>query len=93
MLKIIYHKKASKNILPLDKEIAKRILEKIERIAEYYSIIKHEQLSNLPDDLKGLCKHRVGDYRILYFLNLKNKELQIFGIIHRSKDYKLIRKG
>lgn len=93
MLKISFHKRASKDILRLDKEIAKRMLEKIEWIAEHHSAIKHEQLQNLPEDLKGLCKYRIGDYRILYFLNLKEKELQIFGVIHRSKDYKIIRKG
>ena len=38
--------------------------------------------------LKGYWKLRVSDWRVVY--EIFNKEVKIFGIIHRSDDYKTI---
>jgi len=48
----------------------------------------HHHLSNLPDDLAGLCRFRVGDYRILYWRYPSEAVLKIYRIRHRRDVYR-----
>jgi len=36
------------------------------------------------DDLKGLCRIRVGGYRVIYWIYNKDKRIKIYAIEHRS---------
>ena len=47
---------AREDIVNLDSEIAKRIVEKIEWLGGNASQVKHYGLTGLPKHLKGLCK-------------------------------------
>lgn len=62
-----------------------------EAIGENAGSIRHQQLAGLPENLKGLCRYRVGDYRVLYWLYPQRRELRVYGIIHRRTDYKILR--
>jgi mRNA interferase RelE/StbE len=42
----------------------------------------------MPADLAGLCKLRVGDYRILYWNYPSQKLIRIYRIQHRSEVYR-----
>ena len=42
----------------------------------------------MPDDLSGLCKLRVGDYRILYWIYHSQSLVRIYRIQHRSEVYR-----
>jgi mRNA interferase RelE/StbE len=42
----------------------------------------------MPEDLAGLCKLRVGDYRILYWNYSGQKLIRIYRIQHRSEVYR-----
>ena len=42
----------------------------------------------MPEDLAGLCKLRVGDYRILYWIYPAKKTVRIYRIQHRSEVYR-----
>lgn len=85
---------AKEDLASLDSTIIKRIAEKIDWLGENAYLVKHSLLSHLPDDLKGLCKYKVGDYRILYWIYHQSRMIKIYGIEHRSKKYgKIRRKG
>lgn len=76
----------------LDKQITRRIDKKLVWIAENHDQIQHETLSHLPKDLAGLRKYRVGDYRILYMSYPDKRLIEIYAIIHRSSEYKILEK-
>ena len=80
-----------RDIKKLDRSIARRIIEKIEQLANTPEILKHP-VTYLPKDLEGLQKYRVGDWRVLFWLDHQQKEIILYGVEHRSKIYKRFRK-
>ena len=76
----------------LDKSLQKRIAQKIDWLAEKGDEIIHHPLTSLPDDLRGLCRMRVGDYRIIYWIYAETKHIKIYDIEHRGKDYRSLKK-
>lgn len=91
MYKIILSSQAENSIRKLDRETLSRVSSKIDWLKENSDVIIHHQLSSLPDDLKGLCRIRIGDYRILYWIYKSEKLIKIYEIEHRSKGYRSIR--
>jgi len=76
----------------LDRPIQKRIAQKIDWIAENADKVIHHPLTSLPDDLRGLCRVRLGDYRIIYWVYAETKHIKIYDIEHRGKDYRSIKR-
>ncbi len=68
MYRIILLPDAEESFKSLDKPIQKRIAQKIDWLTENADNIIHHPLKAMPDDLKGLCRLRVGDYRIIYWV-------------------------
>ena len=50
----------------LDAAFGAAVERKIIWLAENANVMIHRRLVGMPDDLAGLCKLRVGDWRILY---------------------------
>jgi mRNA interferase RelE/StbE len=48
----------------------------------------HRRLVGMPDDLAGLCKLRVGDWRVLYWIYHEEKIVRIYRVQHRSEVYR-----
>jgi mRNA-degrading endonuclease RelE of RelBE toxin-antitoxin system len=48
----------------------------------------HRRLVGMPDELAGLCKLRVGDHRILYWIYHPQALIRIYRIQHRSEVYR-----
>ena len=81
---VIYHQDVTKIDLPkLNENIKLRIKRPIE---ERLTTEPTKYGKPLRKSLKGYWKLRVGDYRIVY--KIKNKEVFVFGIIHRKEVYK-----
>ena len=57
--------RADAQLAQLDSAIGLSIERKIQWLAENATVMVHRRLVGMPDDLAGLCKLRVGDYRIL----------------------------
>lgn len=57
--------RADAQLAQLDSTIGLSIERKIQWLAENSAVMVHRRLVGMPDDLAGLCKLRVGDYRIL----------------------------
>lgn len=91
MYQIIFLPQAEKSLKLLASATAKRLIAKIEWLQANADRIIHHQLSSLPDDLKGLCRLRIGDYRVIYGVYHSAKTIKIYEIEHRSKDYRAIR--
>jgi len=76
---------ALEDISQLDTPIAKRIVEKIQWLAEHYDQIQPETLTG---GFANLYKLRVGHWRVLYTTDLDQHYITVHVIAHRSKVYK-----
>lgn len=92
MFKITLLPDAETSFKKLDKPIQRRIAEKIDWLANNAESIIHHSLTSLPDDLKGLCRLRVGDYRIISWAYSETKHIKIYDIEHRSRAYHFFKK-
>ena len=92
MYKITFLPDAEDSFKKLDKPVQKRIALKIDWLAENADKVIHHPLTSLPDDLRGLCRMRLGDYRIIYWVYAETKHIKIYDIEHRGKDYRSIKR-
>lgn len=92
MYKITFLPDAEDSFRLLDKSVQGRIADKIDWLAENAGKVIHHPLKAMPNDLRGLCRIRVGDYRIIYWIYNVEKHIKIYEIEHRSKDYRSVRK-
>ena len=72
----------------LDPEVRRRILRRVVWLGENASSVIHHALTNMPNDLVGLCRLRVGDYRILYWVYHERQTLKVYRVGHRSDVYR-----
>ena len=70
----------------LDPQIACRVLAKIKEFENSSSGIS--RLGFSPKGLGGLCKCKVGDWRILLWLFEAKKEIVLFRVGHRKEIYR-----
>lgn len=80
--KIAFKKSVSRDLKKIDKEQAKRILNKIESDLPQ----KAETLSTLTGKFSGLRKFRVGDFRVIF--TIIGDTALILRIGHRKEVYK-----
>lgn len=80
-----------KDIKKLDRQVAKRIIEKIEYLANHPELLRFP-VKYLPKHLEGLQKYRIGDWRILFWLDYQKKEITLYGVEHRGVVYKKFKK-
>ncbi len=85
MYEIRLYEEASRNLERLDKAIARRILRKLNRLAENAEIIEPKGLRK---NLTGFAKLREGDYRIIYQISREEKTIFVRFIWHRREIYK-----
>lgn len=87
---VIVDLNAEEDLANLDQQVRERIAKKIDWLGQNAADIPHKRLSGLPEHLRGLCKYRVGDYRILYWVYHDEKLLRIYGVIHRRTRYRVL---
>lgn len=89
MYEIVYTKTFENDLKKLDKPIIQRIIAKVLETANNpYNI---QPLKYSPKELKQLYKLRVGDWRVLFWLDRGNKILTLYVVEHRSKIYQDLR--
>jgi mRNA interferase RelE/StbE len=71
-----------------DSAIGASVERKILWLAENAAVMIHRRLVGMPDDLAGLCKLRIGDWRILYWVYHREEIIRIYRIQHRSEVYR-----
>jgi len=82
---LVFDSDAEKDLSKLDKTIQKRIIVKLDKYLNNFNDIEPLALTG---KWQGFFKFRVGDYRIIYDINYKEKEIIILIIGHRSRIYK-----
>lgn len=81
-MKVFLSTKADRQLNKLPRSLHQLLLDRIENLA----------VSPLPSGVKKLqgrvgWRQRVGDYRILYTLDSKKKEIAILSVAHRKEVY------
>ena len=72
--------RADAQLAALDAAIGASVERKILWLGQNAATIVHRRLVNMPDALSGLCKLRVGDYRILYWVYHSQKPFRLYPI-------------
>ena len=80
--------RANAQLAELDAAVGASVERKILWLGQNAASIIHRRLVNMPDALSGLCKLRVGDYRILYWVYHSQKLIRLYRIQHRSEVYR-----
>ena len=84
MAKIEWIEGAVRDLGKLDRQIAQRILRKVDWFSKNFPLVVPEPLTG---ELKGTYKLRVGDWRIIY--TVKVDAMIIQSIDHRREIYKI----
>ena len=80
--------KADSQLEGLDAPIGASVERKIAWLAENAHAMFHRRLIGMPEELEGLCKVRVGDYRVLYWVYHRQELIRIYRVGHRSEVYR-----
>ena len=76
---------AEEDLRRLDPPVADRVIEKLRWLAENADTVRVEKLSGR---WRGVCKLRVGDYRVIYTRDSATQRIVVHFIRHRSAVYK-----
>ena len=79
-----WQEKAIEDLKNLDKQNAKAIMERVKIYLSQDPISMGKPLKGM---FKGLFRYRYGDYRIIYALDRKGKNILILRIGHRKDIY------
>jgi|YNPMSStandDraft_1061717.scaffolds.fasta_scaffold53068_2 mRNA interferase RelE/StbE len=83
---VILTPEAQQDILRLDVSVQTRILDKLDWMGENAEFIRHQMLKGAEG--YNCFKYRVGDYRIVYSLDMANKRLVVLKVGHRRDVYR-----
>jgi mRNA interferase RelE/StbE len=81
-------KRADAQLAALDPVIGTGVERRIQWLADHAQVMVHRRLVGMPEDLSGLCKLRVGDWRVLYWVYPAQQVIRIYRIQHRSEVYR-----
>ena len=76
-----------KSIKGIDRKLQGRILESLKEISETPLQVKGDTMKPLDNNLKGLWRYRIGDYRLLYKPDKKTKLILLICFSHRKNVY------
>lgn len=82
MPKVEWTEDALKDLDKLDRQIAKRIVKKVNWLSSHFEGVVPEQLSG---ELSGMYKLRAGDWRAIY--SIESDTLVIQAVGHRREVY------
>ncbi len=79
---------AKSRLKSLDRLEALRILRKLSWLSENAAVVEHDRLTNPPAGLKGVCKYRVGPYRVVYWVDHAEERISVVDVVWRRGKYK-----
>jgi len=86
--KIEIGSRADAQLAALDAATGASVERKLLWLAENAAVAVHRRLVGMPEELDALCKLRVGDYRILYWVYHSQTVVRVYRIQHRSEVYR-----
>lgn len=81
---MIFEHECVRMLQRLDATHRRRIINKINELSEHVAEVKQLRLRG---EFYPLCKLRVGDWRIIYFVDWVRKTIRIYHIGHRRDIY------
>ena len=86
--KIIPTKTFERSLKKCDKDVAQRLMRELS-VLEYdrSGVIK---MRYTPKHLKGLHKYRIGEWRVLLWLDKRSKTITLYRVGHRREIYRSI---
>jgi mRNA interferase RelE/StbE len=82
---LTFHPDVAKDFKGLDKSITRRILDRIEWLADHVEEMRHQPLAA---QWVGMYRLRVGDYRVIYGLEQAQRRVIIYAVGHRREIYR-----
>ncbi len=73
----------------LDPAVARRVMKKIDYLGAHPEVVS-QPIRNPPADLAGLHKYRVGDYRILLWVDHRTRVITLHAVAHRREIYRTL---
>ena len=72
----------AQDLTTIDPSIAQRLLDKSKWLASNVENLRHEPIA---DDLPGLCKYAVGEWRIFYTIDRTEQLVDIHAILMQNQ--------
>jgi mRNA interferase RelE/StbE len=82
-----FSKSALKALERLDKTVSPRILGYLESLAEAENPLRHKDVRSLEGKLKAFYRLRVGEYRVIFELDVENRRIGVLAIVPRGRAY------
>ncbi|MBE0480914.1 MAG: type II toxin-antitoxin system RelE/ParE family toxin [Dehalococcoidia bacterium] len=87
MYRVVTTRQFDNDFRQLDNDTASRVISKAEWLSNHPESLRFP-LKHVPSDLKGLHKYRIGDYRLLLWVDHDKQVLTLYAVKHRSSIYK-----
>ena len=84
MYKVIWKDKASKQLIGIDRVMAKKIKDKVKNYLAQDPINRGEPLSH---EYQGLYRYRFSNYRVIYEVKEKELVILVVKVGHRKEIY------
>ena len=85
MYKVALLPKAEKAFARADATLARKLARCFQSLE--VDPLRHPNIKPLLGPLKGLFRFRIGDYRIVYWIDAGNKTVYVVRIVHRKEAY------
>lgn len=85
MYDVVFSDRAQSDVRRLDRATAQRVIGKLRWLAENFEATKLTALTG-PD--QGRFRLRVGDYRVVYVVDRKKREIEVYRVRHRREVYR-----
>ena len=80
--RIAFRPAVVQDLAKVDQLMAQRLFDKTKWLASNVDNLRHEPITN---DLPGLCKYSVGDWRIFYSIDRAGQILDVHCIAHKAE--------
>ncbi len=77
---------ARDDIRQLERSVRERLIDKLHWMGQNAALLVHQPLKG--DEWDGAYKYRLGDYRIIYRLDVGKRQLIVLKVGHRREVYK-----
>ena len=85
MYDVVFSDRAQSDVRRLDRATAQRVIGKLRWLAENFEATK---LTALTGPERGQFRLRVGDYRVVYAVDRKKREIEVYRVRHRREVYR-----
>lgn len=86
--KVVTSVRVERDLECLHPRVREGVLRKLEWLSVNAEKVQHSRLQRMPSELAGICKMRVADYRVFYFVSHEEQTISVLRVQHRSEAYR-----